>query len=479
MKVCYKKLHKININYAFLFTLTKFEFFFNKSADEVHYLLSYTYKKLNIRIFKDWNNCILGKVGCHMSEIQVAKTQVSEIQGLVDWLASFGMAKEGGVTRLLYSEEWVQAQAALKQKMEDTGFSTYFDQVGNLFGRIEGTSEKKQVILTGSHVDTVVHGGKYDGAYGILASFLAVKRLIELYGKPKKTIEVVSLCEEEGSRFPLTYWGSKNVMGDYSQMSVKDMKDKTGIPFSEAMTEAGFPFNEYKTRKREDIHHFVEIHIEQGSILEKGQSDIGLVTHIVGQKRFTITVNGESNHAGTTPMMERKDALVCAANVISELTAIAKTNYPQLRITTGQILVKPNVPNVIAGNVSFTLDIRHHESDILEAFCHQAIQLLHQIADRSAVSIDIHKWTDIRPVSLDTKLHDEMKNNLTKKGFKYTTIVSGAGHDAQVFGQYIPTTMLFVPSKDGISHSPLEYTDSAKLEIGVSVLMDYLYKLAY
>lgn len=414
-----------------------------------------------------------------MSKLQAAQIQVSEIQGLIDWLASFGGTTEEGVTRLLYSKEWVQAQSALKQKMDDTGFDTYFDHVGNLFGRIKGTDKENEVILTGSHVDTVVQGGKYDGAYGVLASYLAVKRLVDRYGNPKKTIEVVSLCEEEGSRFPLTYWGSRNIMGDYSPMTVETIKDREGISFKQAMTEAGFPFDAYKTQKREDIQHFIEIHIEQGSILEKSQLDLGLVSHIVGQKRYTVTLNGESNHAGTTPMTERKDALVCAANAISMLSAIAKAEYPSLRVTTGQLIANPNVPNVIAGNVSFTLDIRHHESEVLEVFCQRAIQLLHQLTNESGIAIDIDLWTDISPVPLETKLHDEMKKRLNEKGLKYTTMVSGAGHDAQVFGLHLPTTMLFVPSENGISHSPLEFTDSMQLEIGVAVLMDYLYELAY
>jgi len=414
-----------------------------------------------------------------MSEAQAAQIEVSEIQALVDWLATFGGTSEGGVTRLLYSKEWVQAQNALKNKMEESGFSTYFDQVGNLFGKIEGKDGNNEVILTGSHIDTVVLGGKYDGAYGVLASYLAVKRLVERFGRPQKSIEVVSLCEEEGSRFPLTYWGSRNIVGEYSPTTVKEMKDKEGISFTQAMTQAGFPYQEYKAKKRDDIKRFIEIHIEQGSVLEKSGLDLGLVSHIVGQKRFTITLTGESNHAGTTPMMERKDAMVCAANAISELTSIAKVEYPSLRVTTGQLLVKPNIPNVIAGNVSFTLDIRHHEGSVLDAFCLRAKELLHQLASTSGISIDIDLWTDIRPVPLDTDLHEKMKRAITSRGLKYTTMVSGAGHDAQVFGQYIPTTMLFVPSKNGISHSPLEYTDSVNLEIGITVLMDYLFELAY
>lgn len=413
-----------------------------------------------------------------MSEIH-ATINVNEIQQLVDWLAAFGATNEGGVTRLLYTKEWMQAQQAMKQKMIDSGMQAYFDSVGNLFGRIEGSQEKDSVILTGSHIDTVVQGGKYDGAYGILASFLAVKRLVEHYGQPKKTIEVVSLCEEEGSRFPLTYWGSKNMMADYSLKTVDRTTDKEGISFIQAMEEAGFPISAYNSKKRSDIKHFVEIHIEQGAVLEANHLDIGLVSHIVGQKRFTISLNGQSNHAGTTPMTERKDAMVCAANAISQLTALANSTSSSLRVTTGQILAKPNVPNVIAGNVQFTLDVRHHELQVLDAYCNQAMQLVQSLAEKSGIQCSIEKWTDVTPVGLDVTLHEAMKEKIAAKGLKYATMVSGAGHDAQVFGWHLSTTLLFVPSKNGISHSPLEYTSPEQLENGVSVLMDYLYRLAY
>ena len=414
-----------------------------------------------------------------MSEAHLKNIQWDEIQELVDWLATFGATKEGGVTRLLYTKEWVKAQNALKNKMDASGFQTYFDQVGNLFGRIEGSKEKAAVILTGSHIDTVVQGGKYDGAYGVLASFIAVKRLINMYGLPKKTIEVVSLCEEEGSRFPLTYWGSKNMMGDYCVETIAELKDKEGIPFERAMTEAGFPISSYTVKKREDIEHFVEIHIEQGSVLENSRKDVGLVSHIVGQKRYTITLTGESNHAGTTPMNERKDAMVCASTIISKLTGLAKEHYPELRVTIGQIIAKPNVANVIAGDVRFTLDVRHHQEETLKKFSEEALTLIQFITSRDEIELSVEKWTDIKPVTLDDKLHENMKETLQLKGYTHLSMVSGAGHDAQVFGQYIPTSLLFVPSKKGISHSPLEYTAPQQLENGVVILMEYLYRLAY
>src|SRR3954463_3780719 len=157
------------------------------------------------------------------------------VGAMIEWLALIGKTDNGGVTRLLYSPSWLDAQLALKNKMDQAKLDTYFDSVGNLFGRLPGTESNGKTILTGSHIDTVVDGGKFDGAYGIIASFIAVLRLFSEYGYPKKTIEVVSLSEEEGSRFPLTFWGSRNISGAYTLDRVKDIKDPEGIGFLDAM----------------------------------------------------------------------------------------------------------------------------------------------------------------------------------------------------------------------------------------------------
>ncbi|BDH60239.1 allantoate amidohydrolase [Lysinibacillus sp. PLM2] len=413
-----------------------------------------------------------------MSE-STTNVQTIEIRELVEWLSSFGATNERGVTRLLYSTEWINAQQALRRKMNEAGMTTYFDGVGNLYGRIEGSIQGDSVILTGSHIDTVKQGGKYDGAYGVLASFLAVRRLVEKHGPPLKTIEVVSLCEEEGSRFPITFWGSKNITGEFSIASIDNISDTKGIPFKKAMNDAGFPIDTYSPKKRNDIEHFVEIHIEQGSILEKNFKDIGLVTHIVGQKRYTIMLTGESNHAGTTPMDERKDAMVCAAKAISQLTSMAISIAPGLRITAGQLIAKPNVPNVVAGNVSFTLDIRYHDKKVLDSYCENVIEVLKCIANESNIQLSVEKWTDIDPVTLDQSLHELIKKKIEPKGFSHMQMVSGAGHDAQVFGRHYPTTLIFIPSRHGISHSPLEFSEDKYLEKGIEVMMDTLYHLAY
>lgn len=402
------------------------------------------------------------------------------IESLIEWLAQYGRTKEGGVTRLLYSDEWKQAQKALQQKMAVVGLKTYCDSVGNLFGRATGTQKPNEVILTGSHIDTVVQGGKYDGAYGVLASLIAVQRLLTNFGPPKKTIEVVSLCEEEGSRFPLTYWGSKNIVGEYDLSTIDGVVDSDNILFTDAMKRAGFPIENYQSTKRSDIAHFVEIHIEQGQILEKQKGQIGVVTHIVGQQRFLIKFIGQSNHAGTTEMFGRKDAMVSAANAITLLNALAyEKNDPKLRVTIGKIQAKPNVANVIAGEVSFTIDIRHHKQQVINQFVKEMYEILDKIDKKLNVSHTVERFATDEPVPLDYHMQKIVMNLAKKRGLKAMEMISGAGHDSQVFARTIPTTLLFVPSKDGISHSPLEFTTVEELENGIQILEDILYYLAY
>lgn len=401
------------------------------------------------------------------------------IGDMIEWLAAFGKTKNGGVTRLLYSPAWQAAQQALKNKMDQMGFNTYFDSSGNLFGKLQGRDHKGKTILTGSHIDTVVDGGKYDGAYGIMASLLATSRVFQAYGYPRKTIEVVSLCEEEGSRFPLTFWGSRNINGLYNLDHVKDLKDSDGISFLEAMTQAGFNPAQYSPSVREDVERFIEIHIEQGMILEKNQNTMGVVTHIVGQRRYTVRIVGESNHAGTTPMQFRKDAVSTASYFIFYLTKKAEELDPQLVATVGKLNVTPNVPNVVAGEVEFSLDIRHHKEEVLDLYGKEIFAEFQNVSQRLEIEVAVSQWMDVKPIEMDEEMSEWAREIAKKKNIRYQNIISGAGHDAQVFGTTCPTSLLFVPSHKGISHSPKEFTSIADLERGIEVLTEMLYKLAY
>ncbi|WP_308807440.1 Zn-dependent hydrolase [Alkalicoccobacillus gibsonii] len=396
----------------------------------------------------------------------------------IKWLASYGKTDNGGVTRLLYSESWLEAQLALQKQMIQRGFTVRFDEVGNLFGRYIGTDEPDSIILTGSHIDTVQDGGQFDGAYGVLASFLAASELYAEHGPPKRTIEVVSLAEEEGSRFPFTFWGSKWVTGQSDLETAHSFIDSEGVSLQQAMKDAGFGESVETQSTAETIQAFIELHIEQGILLEHKKKDVGVVSDIVGQRRYMIQFSGESNHAGTTPMTMRKDAMRLTAEFITYITNAAEQLDPTLVATVGRLVASPNVPNVIAGSVECSLDVRHAQTGILDQF-ETIVEQFEEVAKQNQMEMKRDCWLQIEPVHLSDLFVEQVLSHADTLGFTSERMVSGAGHDAQVFGLTCPTLLLFVPSEKGISHSPLEWTDPEALEKGLKLLKAQLYSLAY
>ncbi|MED0588531.1 allantoate deiminase [Bacillus subtilis] len=403
----------------------------------------------------------------------------NSITDYIEWLAQYGASADGGVTRLLYTKEWMDAQLAVKTEMSSFGLETRFDDVGNVFGRLSGTQSPDEVIVTGSHIDTVINGGKYDGAYGVLAAMLAIKRLKETCGAPKKTLEAVSLCEEEGSRFPMTYWGSGNITGVFSLQDGAEPRDESGVSLQHAMHENGFGKGVFQAAYRTDISAFVELHIEQGQTLEMSGRDLGIVTSIAGQRRYLVTLEGECNHAGTTPMKWRKDPLAASSRIIHELLLRSDELPDELRLTCGKITAEPNVANVIPGRVQFSIDIRHQHQHVLEQFHQDMVALINGICLQKGIRAVIDEYMRIEPVPMDERLKAAAFETALENSFSCEEMVSGAGHDAQMIGRRYPACMLFVPSRGGISHSPKEYTSARQLEIGVRALTDLLYKLAY
>jgi allantoate deiminase len=363
--------------------------------------------------------------------------------------------------------------------MEQIGLDTCYDSIGNLFGKLSADNTGFPTILIGSHVDTVKSGGKYDGAYGIIAAILALKILKQKYGAPKVNLEVVSLCEEEGSRFPLACWGSGVMTGAYSIEDIKGLTDSEGMTFEKAMEEADFGLNNQKYTVRMDIQTFIELHIEQGPSLECLEKTIGIVQTIVGQKRYRIIVNGDSNHAGTTMMKWRKDSLHGAVLMVHSLYEIAKGYDEDFVTTVGQIFVDPNVSNVIPGRTVFTVDARHPIESVLSSFGKEFTFRFHEIAKEMGLGLEIEIWHEVHPVQMDGKLNEVVQAICCQSDVPYQMMNSGAGHDAQLFARLCPTALLFVPSRGGISHSPLEYTSIQNLEIGLQVLLQLLHQLAY
>lgn len=392
---------------------------------------------------------------------------------------SFGGLEQGGITRLLYSPEWIDAVRELEATFKEEGLEVSFDDVGNLSGRLVGSKYAEETILTGSHIDTVVEGGHLDGQFGILSALVAVKYLKEKYGQPLRTVEVLSLAEEEGSRFPYTFWGSKNFFNLAKKADVDTIEDAEGIKFEDAMHESGFDYR--KTDDvRDDIKAFVEVHIEQGKVLEAENKAIGVVTGIVGQKRYTINLKGEANHAGTTPMSLRRDTVVAYSEIVTDLTKRAREIGEPLVLTFGHVTPVPNTVNVVPGEITFSIDCRHIDQQLLNDFAREIEDKVKAVAEANSMTYDINLWMDEAPSLMDKEIiqivEQAAKDNV---GDSYKLMPSGAGHDAQIFADFVPTAMLFVPSIGGISHNTNEETKIEDLVKGIEVLKDVLYELAY
>ncbi|WP_346355565.1 allantoate deiminase [Azotosporobacter soli] len=403
---------------------------------------------------------------------------LNEIQETMDWLASISDGEGPGTTRLLYSPSWLTAQTKLKERFEALGMRCHFDAIGNLYGTLEGSEMPEKTIATGSHVDTVVRGGKLDGQLGIFGGYLAVKKLLEVYGKPKKSIQIISMAEEEGSRFPYVFWGSKNIFGLAKKEDVAAIKDADGIGFVEAMQKAGFDFSEAH-QERTDIEAFIELHIEQGNFLEEEQFTVGVVNSIVGQKRYNITLKGEANHAGTTLMRYRKDTVECMARIITQSIDKAKAAGDPLVLTFGKVVPSPNTVNVVPGETLFTMDCRHTDAAFLQEFTLGLENDMRKIAERYGISIEIDNWMNEKPVLMDAKVVETIENVCRSKNLNYKLMHSGAGHDSQIFAPRVPTGMIFVPSIKGISHNPAEDTKVEDLREGIRALAYTLHEFAY
>ncbi|GAB6086687.1 allantoate deiminase [Alkaliphilus crotonatoxidans] len=404
--------------------------------------------------------------------------QLKEIQETMDWLSSISDGKGPGTTRLLYSSSWLEAQQTLKARFEALGLKCHFDAIGNLYATLEGTENPDKTIATGSHVDTVVNGGKLDGQLGIFGGYLAVKELIKAYGKPKKNIQIISMAEEEGSRFPYVFWGSKNIFGLAKKEDVEGIKDANGIDFVEAMRGCGFDFPT-EIQERDDIEAFIELHIEQGNFLEEENYTVGVVSSIVGQKRYNITLKGEANHAGTTLMRYRKDTVECMARIITNGIDKAKAEGDPLVLTFGKVVPKPNTVNVVPGETMFTMDCRHTDAAFLQEFTAGLEADMKAIADKMGISIEIDNWMNEAPVLMNKKVVDMIEEVCKANQVNYKVMHSGAGHDSQIIAPHVPTGMIFVPSIKGVSHNPAEDTKLEDLREGIKTLAYALYRLAY
>ncbi len=400
------------------------------------------------------------------------------LQQYVDALGFIGWQANGGIIRPVYSAAWVHAREQLAAWMRAAGLEVRGDAVGNLFGRLRGADDSR-TILTGSHLDTVPLGGKFDGALGILAGLVALRSLGEQAGRPRRSLEVVALCEEEGSRFPAHYWGTRGMLGMIQADELERLRDEQGMTISEAMRTAGLAPQRYREAARQDLDMFIELHIEQGRILFDERINLGIVQAITGLEQQRVTVKGRADHAGTTPMDLRRDALQGAAQMAVEITRLVEQEGRPAVVTLGKWEVKPGAVNVIPDEVNFSIDVRHPEEEIKQRLAAAIRARCEAIAQERGLAVSSEITSDSLPSRMDAALQAVLMQSAETCGASWRAMPSGAGHDSQEIARHLPTAMLFVPSVEGRSHSATEYTTPEDAARGAIVLATALYQLAY
>ena len=411
-----------------------------------------------------------------MSEVQTGKNvnleKVQEkIESHIDTLSNYTATPGRGTTRLTYSQEDLLARQYIKEKMKAVGLTVREDGLGNIFGKLDGSLKDAPSVLVGSHFDSVPNGGSYDGPAGVVAG-LEVAALFTEYGlTPKYPLEVIALIEEEGSRFGGGLMGSRGMTGLLAEEDFKALKDKDGITTVEAMEKIGLDPSLPKVRDPQTVKAYLELHIEQGPVLEEKNIPIGVVETIVGLTQLEVTVKGKAGHAGTTPMDRRSDALVAAAGMITQFPELAAAEGEGTVVTTGRLQVYPNGANVIPDQTVFSVDIRSGREEHVQNVIQKVKELAESYLD-SGLEITVEQLLYIQPKEMNKEIVSLLKEKSSKLGFPSCSMNSGAGHDAMVFADYTSTGMLFIPSKNGLSHCPEEWSDSRHIAEAVQILFE-------
>ncbi|MGM0778245.1 MAG: Zn-dependent hydrolase [Bacillota bacterium] len=411
-----------------------------------------------------------------MSEVQTGKNvnleKVQEkIESHIDTLSNYTATPGRGTTRLTYSQEDLLARQYIKERMKAVGLTVREDGLGNIFGKLDGSLKDAPSVLVGSHFDSVPNGGSYDGPAGVVAG-LEVAALFTEYGlTPKYSLEVIALIEEEGSRFGGGLMGSRGMTGLLAEEDFKALKDKDGITTVDAMKKIGLDPSLPKVRDPQTVKAYLELHIEQGPVLEEKNIPIGVVETIVGLTQLEVTVKGKAGHAGTTPMDRRSDALVAAAGMIAQFPELAAAEGEGTVVTTGRLQVYPNGANVIPDQTVFSVDIRSGREEHVQNVIQKVKELAESYLD-SGLEITVEQLLYIQPKEMNKEIVSLLKEKSSKLGFPSCSMNSGAGHDAMVFADYTSTGMLFIPSKNGLSHCPEEWSDSRHIAEAVQILFE-------
>jgi allantoate deiminase len=401
------------------------------------------------------------------------------VERFIMGMAQFGAYGETGVWRTVYDPAWVAATDQYAAWCEESGLETWRDAVGNVWGRLEG-SEAGPSIVSGSHIDSQKPGGRYDGILGALAALIALRTLKEQFGQPKRTLEALAFCEEEASRFASAqFWGSRAITGAISPEDPEQTRGFVDESIGDAMRAIGLDPERIPEAKRDDFDTFIELHIEQGPILEQARYPVGVVQAITGIRHYVVELKGTANHAGAFPMDLRRDPMGGAAEIMSGVLNTAYRMGRPAVTTCGRIEADPNGPAIVPEKVTFTIDARHPDPEQRQLLYERHEALIREVAARRDLEVSWHHSINLDPIICDPELVTLIEDAAREQGIPALTMTSGAVHDTQQMAKQARVAMIFVQSKDGRSHTPEEFSSVAHCTAGIEVLAAALHKLAY
>jgi len=409
----------------------------------------------------------------------VTSIDIERLRARMETLAAIGADPGGGITRYAFSPEERAAKDLVGGMLREAGLSTFEDAAGNLFGRLEGAEADAPALIVGSHIDTVPNGGMFDGALGVMAAVECVHAIAASGATLRHPIEVVAFTDEEGARFRRGVFGSKAFTGvDVAPWA--ELRDVWGQDARSVMAAAGVDADRLADAEREPatVLAFLELHIEQGEVLSSQGERVGIVEGIVGIRRLLVRFDGVANHAGTTPMAMRRDALLAGAELALATEAIAVAAGSGAVGTVGTFEVTPGAANVIPGSAQLHVEFRALDPDVLARCIAEARERAQRIASTRRMAVVLEETVDTPPVLMDARLVDRLERAARASDTSVLRMPSGAGHDAMILAQRYPTAMLFVPSRDGISHNPAEWTDWDDIGPATQLLCDTMIDVA-
>ncbi len=395
------------------------------------------------------------------------------LSGSIREMGAVGFDPEtGGRTRLALTDEDKEGRDLLCRWMREEGLDVKIDQIGNIFGVREGTDPSALPVMIGSHIDTVRAAGMFDGVYGVLGGLEVIRTLSQNKVRTRRPLVLAAFTNEEGARFQPDMMGSLYYTGAVGLEELLSAKDDSGLTAGEELDRIG-----YSGKETVRAGCYIELHIEQGPRLDAEGLPIGVVEGIQGLAWWTGEYFGESNHAGSTPMEMRKDALLAAAELATEAEKLALRIGRESVATMGRISPKPDIINIVPGKCSFTLDFRQFENRLFEEGKREVERLIAACAEKRGLKYDLRKAAEAPPVIFDSEMVRLVENTAAKLGLASKRMVSGASHDAQFLSPFCPTVMIFVPSRGGRSHCPEEWTETMDLENGCNVLLHSVLEL--